>query len=57
MDYWDLYFASIAAMSLHPGYNRGNVEKLDIKDCAKIADEMLKEREKRLCHSLQQHSP
>lgn len=48
MDIWDLYFASIAAMSLHPGYNRENVRPLTLNECADITDEMVRIREERI---------
>jgi len=47
MEVWDLYFAAIVGMAIHPGFNRDNATKLSISECANLADDMLKEREKR----------
>jgi len=47
LEIWDLYFAGLVAMSLHPGFSRPDTEEITIQDCADIADEMMKEREKR----------
>ncbi len=41
---WDIYFAGLVAMTLHPGFQRPDVKKPSIFECANIADEMLKEK-------------
>jgi len=44
---WDIYFASIVAMQTHPGAGSRGHHKLTLSECAKLADEMIKERTKR----------
>lgn len=48
---WDCYFSGVMSISLHPGSGLdkgyGKAEERSISECAKIADEMLMERDKR----------
>ncbi len=45
MEVFDLYFASIVAMQLHPGQNRDNAKPLTLEESAELAQQMLKIRE------------
>jgi hypothetical protein len=48
---WDAYFSGVMSISLHPGSGKdigyGMAHQRTLEECAAIADEMLKERDKR----------
>ena len=43
---FDMYFASLVSITLHPGYNRENATQPTLEDCAEMASEMIEVREK-----------
>lgn len=45
---WDMFFASVKSMALHPGTTRDNTIPRTTAQCANIADEMLRERDERV---------
>lgn len=49
---WDIYFSSLMSMNNHPGTTHGRGEKRSVADVAAEADEMLRERDKRVDEGL-----
>ncbi len=54
LEIFDLYFASLVAMTLHPGFTKKETQTPTINDCAAIALTMLEIRNKILCQQSQQ---
>ncbi len=44
---WDIFFAGVVSINLHPGTTRDKAQPRSIEECAQIADQMLAERVKR----------
>lgn len=41
MDAWEIYFASLVAMTMHPGYLRPDTPKPTLEELAELADKMV----------------
>lgn len=52
MQVFDLYFASVVAMTLHPGFNKPDTHKPTLDELAELVEEMIKVRNR--CLSSQQ---
>lgn len=48
MDQLDVYFASLVAMTLHPGYTRGDAIRPGLEECLALSVEMVELKEKLL---------
>lgn len=44
---WDVYFATVVGMSVHPGYQREGTDQFTLAQCANLADRMLEYRDER----------
>lgn len=49
---WDIYLSSLMSMNNHPGTTQGRGEKRSVADVAAEADEMLRERDRRVNEGL-----
>lgn len=57
-DAWDIYFANICAMRLHPGYTKNFADPGEwVEKCATVATAMLHERRKKWPLGSQQPLP
>ena len=43
---YDIYFATLVGMAIHPGYSKDNVTQPSLQDCSDKAIEMMEIREK-----------
>jgi hypothetical protein len=41
MEVFDMYFATVVGMAIHPGYSRDNVKQLTLEECAEVASKMV----------------
>lgn len=48
---WQLYFVGIASIQYHPA--NPPEKRMSLEEAAKVADEMIKITEERLCHGVQ----
>lgn len=46
MEVFDLYFASVVAMTIHPGFNKPDTHKPTLNELAELAAQMIEVREK-----------
>ncbi len=53
MNTWDIYFATLVGMALHPGYTREGTKKPTLDELANLTDEMMNIRSKRTWPSTQ----
>lgn len=45
---WDMYFAGVVSISMHPGTSRDAAIPRTVEACAEIADAMLLQRDERV---------
>ncbi len=43
---WDMYFCGLVSMTIHPGFNQPGTPTFTLTELAKIADQMIEERQK-----------